>query len=133
MHRKVLLAYCTDPSVKAQLPTDEREMCPRAHREPLAGPQNDSWIPFLFPVPSLHMSRCVLCHSAHDHEVITVIKSSARQAELQREKHPEEIHLIYNSLESFLKLKSIMHLLMGTSSVYSTGRYRNEKKPFFSL
>lgn len=117
--------------VEAQVPADGRGMCPRSHREPLPGPQNDSWTPFLSPVPSLHASWCALCHSAHDHKVITAIKSSARQAELRREKHPEETHLIHNSLESFKKLKSVMHLLMGTSSVCSTGRYRNGKGPVF--
>lgn len=116
---------------KPRSPLTGEGCAPGKHKEPLARPQNDSWTPFLSPVPSLRASWCALCHSAHDHKVITAIKSSARQAELRREKHPEETHLIHNSLESFKKLKSVMHLLMGTSSVCSTGRYRNGKGPVF--
>lgn len=98
----------------------------------MAGPKNyiNSRTPFLSSSSSQHTPHCAFCHFLHDNKVIIVVSAEARGA-TKGEIKKGDFNLIYNSLASFEKLKSIMYGLVDMSNMSFTSKYWNEKELFF--
>lgn len=99
----------------------------------MAGPKIyiNSWTPFLSSSSSQHTPLCAFCHFLHDNKVIIVVSAEARGA-TKGEIKKGDSNLIYNSLASFEKLKSIIYGLVDMSNMSFTSKYWNEKELFFS-